>query len=170
MSRSAGQAELLFVGACCFCCGMLLLFLLLLLRHAVAAPAAAAAAAGGSPPASSSAAHVASVHFPNKNPIFSLFSFPIMHIAEGLLLLLSFRRKSSLIKKVGADTLMYKPYFWSYILTGDQLGCAIRLGQCNSPPRVFRTAYTKSTLIGNGDFWSCQKGCTPKCRHNICNF
>ena len=51
--------------ACCFCS--------LLLLHAVAAAsaAAAAAAAGRSPPGSSFAADdVASVHFPNKNPIF----------------------------------------------------------------------------------------------------
>ena len=68
-------------AACCFCS--------LLQLHA---SAAAAAAAGMScccttvaSPASSSAADVArSVHFPNKNPIFKPFSFPIMRIAEGL--------------------------------------------------------------------------------------
>ena len=51
---------LLVAPAACCCC-------MLLLRHAVAA-----------------ADVVASVHFPNKNPIFSLFLFPIMRIAEGL--------------------------------------------------------------------------------------
>ena len=44
---------------------------MLLLQHAVAAASSAAAAAGRTPPGSSFAADdVASVHFPNKNPIF----------------------------------------------------------------------------------------------------
>ena len=47
--------------------------------------------------------HARSVHFPNKNPIFKPFSFPIMRIAEGFQMWLSFRRKSSSREELGAD-------------------------------------------------------------------
>ena len=82
--------------ACCFCS--------LPLLHAAAVAVAVAVAAGRScccttaPPASSAAgAAAASAFYPTKNTIFSVFSFPIMRIAEGLQLRLSLRRKSFFI-------------------------------------------------------------------------
>ena len=100
---------LLVASASCCCC-------ILLLQHA----AAAAAAAGKScccataPPASSSAADVASVYFPDKNPIFSLFSFPIMRISGKSSVMTIFPTEILVNKKLGADAMVANTLFYGY--------------------------------------------------------